>query len=123
MSGTSKRPAAVNNGTGAEDLACTYLEKSGLRLLARNYRCRRGEIDLIMQDGECLVFVEVRYRKHDTFGSAAETVSSAKRARIITTASYFLQRQRSEPPCRFDVVAIGGGTPHRVEWIRDAFQG
>ena len=111
----------MNTGTGVEDFACAYLERSGLRLLARNFRCRRGEIDLIMQDGEYLVFVEVRYRKHDAFGSAAETVSSAKQARIITTASYFLQRQRREPPCRFDVVAVGGKAPHRIEWIRGAF--
>ena len=87
MSGDANSSASASAGTGAEDLACAYLQKSGLRLLARNYRCRRGEIDLIMQDGEYLVFVEVRYRKNDAFGSAAETVSSAKRARIITTAS------------------------------------
>ena len=123
MSGGSRRTADVNRGASAEDFACAYLERNGLRLLARNFRCRRGEIDLIMQDSEYLVFVEVRYRKHDAFGSAAETVSYAKRTRIITTASYFLQRQRSETPCRFDVVAIGGSKPpHRIEWIRDAFQ-
>ena len=75
-----------------------------------------------MRDGEDLVFVEVRYRKYDAFGSAAETVSSAKRTRIITTAACYLQRQRFEPPCRFDVVAIGGDAPHRIEWIHDAFQ-
>ena len=85
MTGKASRPAAESAGTGAEDLACAYLQQNGLRLLARNYRCRSGEIDLIMRDGEYLVFVEVRYRKREAFGSAAETVSSSKRARIITT--------------------------------------
>jgi putative endonuclease len=121
-SGIANRPTSVTAGSSAEDIACGYLEKRGLRLVARNYRCRTGEIDLIMRDGEDLVFVEVRYRKYDAFGSAAETVSSAKRTRIVTTAACYLQRQPVEPPCRFDVVAIGGEAPHRIEWIRDAFQ-
>jgi len=122
VSEIANRPTSVTAGSSAEDFACGYLENKGLRLVARNYRCRRGEIDLIMRDGEDLVFVEVRYRKYDAFGSAAETVSSSKRSRIITTAAYYLQRQRFEPPCRFDVVAVGGDAPHRIEWIQDAFQ-
>ncbi len=123
MRGLLHRPTSVAAGAGAEDIACTHLEKSGLSVVERNYRCRVGEIDLIMRDREDLVFVEVRYRRHDAYGSAAESISSAKRTRIITTAAYYLQRQPAEPPCRFDVVAIGGEAPHRIEWIRDAFQG
>ncbi len=123
MRGVLNRPTSVAAGAGAEDIACTHLENSGLSLVERNYRCPAGEIDLIMRDRDGLVFVEVRYRRHDAFGSAAESVSSAKQSRIVTTAAHYLQRQRGEPPCRFDVVAIGGEAPHRIEWIRDAFQG
>ncbi len=123
MSGGIERTAGVTTGAGAEDIACTHLERSGLRLVARNYRCPMGEIDLIMRDRDDLVFVEVRYRRHDAYGSATESVSSEKQARIIITAAYYLQRQPVEPPCRFDVVAIGGEAPYRIEWIKDAFQG
>ena len=122
MNADLTRTARADTGTDAELLACAYLQKCGLNLLARNFRSPRGEIDLIMQDGEFLVFVEVRYRRSDAFGSAAETVSAAKRARIVTTADYYLQRQPAEPPCRFDVIAVGGNAPHRIEWIQDAFQ-
>lgn len=122
MRGAANRPANLTTGASAEDIACSYLRDSGLSLVARNYRCRRGEIDLIMRDREDLVFIEVRYRRHDAFGSAAETVSPVKRARIAAAAAHYLQRQPVEPPCRFDVVAIGGEAPHRIEWIPDAFQ-
>ena len=123
MRGILNRPTSVAAGAGAEDIACTHLENSGLSLVERNYRCPAGEIDLIMRDREDLVFVEVRYRRRDAYGSAAESISSTKRARIVTTAAHYLQRQPVEPPCRFDVVAIGGEAPHCIEWIRDAFQG
>ncbi len=123
MRGVSNRPTSVAAGAGAEDIACIHLENRGLSLVERNYRCPAGEIDLIMRDREDLVFVEVRYRRRDAYGSAAESISPAKRARIVTTAAFYLQRQPVEPPCRFDVVAIGGEAPHLIEWIRDAFQG
>ena len=123
MRRAAHKPTSVTAGASAEDIACTYLQKRGLRLVTRNFRCRSGEIDLIMRDGEDLVFVEVRYRKQDAFGSAAETISAGKKARIIRTASYYLQRQPLEPPCRFDVVAVRGVTTRSIEWIRDAFQG
>ena len=109
-------------GTSAEDIACAYLQRRGLRLLLRNYRCHRGEIDLIMRDAEYLVFVEVRYRRRDAFGSAAESISATKRERIVMTANHYLQRKSVEPPCRFDVVAVHGGNLQDIDWIRDAFQ-
>ena len=110
-------------GQQAETLACHYLEQQGLSLIKRNYRTRRGEIDLIMRSADCLVFVEVRYRKQNYFGSPAETVSVAKQRRIITCASAYLQKNPLSLPARFDVVSIEqshGSTI--VNWIADAFR-
>lgn len=113
----------VAQGTAAEDLACRYLETRGLRLIGRNFRCRGGELDLIMRDGEHLVFVEVRSRRHSRYGTPAESVTRAKQQRLIRAAALYLQRQRLDLPCRFDVVAIlAADTAPQVEWIRDAFQ-
>jgi putative endonuclease len=106
-------------GIEAEDLALTYLQGQGLRLKARNYTCRLGEIDLVLLDGATLVFVEVRQRTHRTFGGAAESITARKREKLIATARHFLARQRSLPPCRFDAVLIDG--EGQIEWIRDAF--
>jgi putative endonuclease len=106
-------------GIEAEDLALTYLQGQGLRLKARNYTCRLGEIDLVLLDGATLVFVEVRQRTHRTFGGAAESITARKREKLIATARHFLARQRSLPPCRFDAILIYG--EGQIEWIRDAF--
>jgi len=101
-----------------------YLEGKGLTLLARNYHCRRGEIDIIMQDGNFLVFIEVRYRKNDHFGSAAESVTRQKQQRLLTTADYYLQneKQNADNACRFDVITLSGQQYPQIEWIKDAFQ-
>jgi putative endonuclease len=111
-------------GNHAESLACGYLKRRGLRLLSRNFRCRRGEIDLIMQDGDSLVFVEVRYRKQAHFGHAAETVSRIKQTRIIHCARYYMNIHHSwNEPARFDVVSIEGRPDDmKIEWLPDAFQ-
>jgi len=111
-------------GDRAELLACRYLKRNGLKLLCRNYRCRRGEIDLIMRDGDSLVFVEVRYRQQTRFGHAAETVSRTKQNRIIYCARcYMTVHQNWNMPARFDVVAIEGKPDDlRIEWIANAFQ-
>ena len=113
----------VAQGSQAEDLARRFLEARGLELLTRNFRCRSGELDLIMRDGEQLVFVEVRSRRHTRYGTPAESVTRTKQQRLLRTAAFYLQRQRIDPPCRFDVVAIlqSDGEP-QVEWIRNAFQ-
>ncbi len=112
-------------GDAIERLVCKYLEERGLELLERNYRCRHGEIDLVMLDHDCLVFVEVRFRSKGTFSSAAATVDWRKQNKIIRTAEMYLA---ARPGCankaaRFDVVGVDGrasGNPS-VEWIRDAF--
>jgi putative endonuclease len=107
-------------GQAGEDAALAYLSARGLTLAERNFRCKSGEIDLIMRDGESLVFVEVRCRAGTAFGGAAASVGVAKQARLVAAAQQFLQRFRHPPPCRFDVVAIDGG---RLEWIRNALDG
>jgi putative endonuclease len=101
-----------------------FLHCQGLRTLARNFNCRVGEIDLIMEHGECLVFAEIRYRKNSRFGSGAETVTRAKQGRIIRAAQKYLQlhRSRATQPCRFDVISFGNEQGRvAVEWIRNAF--
>ena len=105
------------SGAEAEDLACAWLQARGLRLRERNYRSRRGEIDLIMQDGDQLVFVEVRYRNSSRYGSAAESVTAAKQTRLISAASQYLQGQRHTQACRFDVLAISADREAMIIYI------
>ncbi len=113
----------VAQGATAEELALHYLETQGLTLVARNFRCRVGELDLIMRDGEQLVFVEVRSRRHSRYGTPAESVTWTKQQRLLRAAAFYLQRRRLDLPCRFDVVAILQAEDEpRIEWIRDAFQ-
>ncbi len=112
--------AEALNGAQAESLACAHLERAGLKLLTRNYRCPQGEIDLVMDDRGTLVFVEVRYRRSDAFGSPAETVGRRKQARLRAAAGHYLVKHAADRICRFDVVAVSGGEPH-VEWLRNAF--
>ena len=118
---SSTRPDTQGLGGEAEALAERFLSKQGLKLVARNVRCRGGEIDLVMQDGRSLVFVEVRLRTHKAFGSAAESVALRKQQRVILAAQHFLAQRSDTPPCRFDVIALDGLSVERIEWIRDAF--
>jgi len=90
----------------------------------RNFRCRVGEIDLIMKDVDCLVFAEVRYRKNADYGSGAESVTGAKQKRIIRAAQRFLQTRGNLTgrPCRFDVLSLSHqGEELNVIWVQDAF--
>ena len=107
-------------GEPAESLAAAFLEREGLKILERNYRCRFGEIDIVARDGATLVFVEVRRRKSEAFGGPAESITAAKRTKIIRAARHYLARRRNAPPCRFDAVLIRGEPP-RIEWIKNAF--
>jgi putative endonuclease len=96
-------------GNAGEDAACAHFERSGYRIVARNHRCRRGEVDLIAARGELLVFVEVRTRQSDAFGGPEETVNFAKRRKFILAAQDFLARWRGrERGVRFDVIAVVG---------------
>jgi len=110
-------------GSAHEALACEYLQQQGLRLIQKNYLCRCGEIDLIMQERDTLVFVEVRFRRQNRFGSASESVTVTKQRKLIKTAQQYLQRfGKTNSPARFDVVAISGnGTDPMIDWIVNAF--
>jgi putative endonuclease len=108
-------------GFAAEDLALEYLVNSGLRLVSRNYRCRFGEIDLIMREADTLVFVEVRLRSRSSFGGAAESITAAKRGRLLAAARCYLSALSRQPPCRFDVVTLDKGHTNAVRWLKDAF--
>jgi putative endonuclease len=112
-------------GRHAETLALNHLKAHGLKKIAANFRCRMGEIDLVMQDGECLVFTEVRFRTESRFGGAAGTVDYQKQRKIIRTAAAFLGRHRqySNYTVRFDVVGLDeSGNQTRLKWIKDAFR-
>jgi putative endonuclease len=115
-----------NLGQQAEALASQYLQKQNLTLIDQNYHCRRGEIDLIMQDQHTLVFIEVRYRKNARFGSALESVDHRKQAKIITTAEHYLLQSKHEYfDYRFDVIAImpmQNSDKPEITWIKNAFQ-
>ncbi len=102
-------------GMASEQAAADYLRARGLQLLARNYRCRGGEIDLILRDGAGIVFVEVRERASGNFGGALSSITAAKQARIRLAAQHYLVRHNIDAPCRFDAVLIQGG---RLEWLR-----
>ena len=113
-------------GDDAERIAERFLATHGLKLVARNYRCRYGEIDLIMQDCESLVFVEVRLRKplrgKVDFGGALASITASKQAKIIATAQHYLAGMKQLPPCRFDVVLLNGLNAQDVEWMKSAFE-
>lgn len=104
-------------GQAGEDAALACLQQRGLTLVERNFRCKGGEIDLIMQDGDALVFVEVRKRADRLHGGAAASITPAKQKRLIVAAQHYLQRYRMPPACRFDVVAIDGD---KTEWLKNA---
>lgn len=106
-------------GEAAEDAALAYLQAQGLGLLQRNFRCKGGEIDLILQQQDTLVFVEVRKRADSRYGGAAASVTTRKQARLILAAQVFLQRYRVPPACRFDVIAFDG---NHLSWIKNAIE-
>lgn len=112
------------SGNHAERIAEKFLASNGLTLIARNYRCRFGEIDLVMQDRETTVFVEVRLRqtqRDNDFGGAAASIGPGKQARIIAAAQHYLAGMRHQPPCRFDAVLLNQLSAAKIEWIKDAF--
>jgi len=118
----ARRTAAQRAGGEAEEVAERFLVRRGLEVIARNYRTRLGEIDLVARDGATLVFVEVRMRSASSarFGGAAASVDARKRRRIEAAARHFLARLAREPACRFDVVTLDGASG--IEWHRAAFE-
>ena len=123
----SPSPSASTTAKGrwAEDLALAHLKRRGLQLLARNYRCRAGEADLVMREAASVVFVEVRFRASSGFGSPKATVDWRKQQRLARVAGCFLRgyRQFASCPIRFDVVSVTKPNyDAHLEWIRNAFE-
>ena len=108
-------------GSEAEYAAIAYLQRQQLLLIAQNYRCRFGEIDLIMKDGATLVFVEVRMRTNETFGGAAASITPSKQTKLLRTARHYLSGLDTEPACRFDALLLSGRNGQVIEWIKNAF--
>lgn len=120
--------STISIGAQAEAQAEMFLQQQGLVTRTKNYRCKLGEIDLIMlhktKQGVCFVFVEVRLRTNKRFAPAVETVDYRKQQKIIRTATRFLQEQRlfDKVACRFDVIALDQtGTAPPIQWIQNAF--
>ncbi|KXU38619.1 hypothetical protein AXE65_00190 [Ventosimonas gracilis] len=109
-------------GREAEACALAFLQSQGLRLLRQNWRCRFGELDLVMQDKDSLVFVEVRYRRNSHFGGAVQSVDASKQRKLARSAQQFLQQQAAlnNKPCRFDVITLGEAA--KPQWIKNAFE-
>lgn len=111
-------------GKAGEDAAARHIQKSGMKVLARNYRAGKGEIDLVALDGETLVFIEVKTRTGTAYGTAGEAVGYRKQQMVIRTAQYFIaQRKLYDSAVRFDVAEVYSeqGNGYRVQYIRDAF--
>jgi len=120
-SAASPPPSRSSRGAQAEQLAAQFLQRHGLKLLQQNYRCRYGEIDLILQDGDVLVFAEVRLRSRGDFGGAAASINASKQAKLIRTAQHYLATLTRIPPCRFDAVLLQAADGSNIEWLRNAF--
>lgn len=118
MSSIARPTSAQLAGDDGELRAASYLASHGLAILARNFRTRMGEIDVIAQDGEVLVFVEVRLRSSGSYGGALESITPHKQRRIRAAAGLYLSNLGNPPPCRFDVVLIEDG---QIDWLRAAF--
>lgn len=120
-----------SRGQHAEQACCEFLQQQGLGLLEKNYRGHHGEIDLIMQDGNDIVFIEVRYRNSERFGGALESVTTQKQARVLATAEQYLQTENRLKNARIDVVAMSqkrqnttqahSDAGYSFEWIKNAF--
>ena len=117
-------PTTTTRARGAtvEVQAESWLKRQGFKPVTRNYLIRGGELDLVMRDGDVLVFVEVRYRRTTEHGSGAETITARKQQRLRRAARHYLQTHfgNREPDCRFDVISASG-EPVVFEWIRNAF--
>jgi putative endonuclease len=120
MNNLKTKASHLLRGEQAEQQACDFLISQGLTLIERNFRSPYGELDLIMKDGETLVIIEVRYRKNTKFGSALESVTSSKQAKISATTEIYLNTLESEiPRMRFDVMGILGDG--ELQWVKNAF--
>ncbi len=114
----------TDKGQQTEQACCRYLQQQGLKLVEKNYRTRGGEIDLVMRDGDTLVFVEVRYRNSRAYGGAVESVNYSKQQRIMKTAQHYCQQHNIDQPIRIDIVGMHNGEAdsYEFEWLQNALQ-
>jgi putative endonuclease len=110
----------IETGRKAEELAASFLQAKGLTIIEKNFRAKVGEIDIVAKDGDEVVFVEVRARASRDFGGAAASVGGAKRRRLIRAAKLWLQARGWDGACRFDVVALDGGSLEHMPSAFDA---
>lgn len=110
------RTTRQRSGDAAEEQALHYLQGQGLRLVQRSFLCKGGEIDLIMQEGDCLVFIEVRSRASRNYGGALASITPQKQRRWQHAAQVYLSQLSQEPACRFDVVAI---EQDQLSWLKN----
>jgi putative endonuclease len=113
-------PNHLSLGLRSEKEACNFLQTKGLKLISSNYHCPFGEIDIIMKEGDVLVFIEVRLRSHIIYGSALESIDSRKQQKLLKSATHYLQKHQllDKIDCRFDVIGFSNSS---IEWIKDAF--
>jgi putative endonuclease len=109
-----------NSGLKAEQIATTFLTQQGLKVITRNFHCKHGEIDIIMQDKDTIVFIEVRLRNNPAFGSAAASIDYRKQQKLIRTAQFYLQQHPTDQACRFDAILFNSSNMGQPEWIRNA---
>ena len=119
ISGLKAKAAHLLSGENAEEQAHNFLMQQGLKPVCRNFRCKQGELDLIMTDQQTLVIIEVRFRKTDTYGSAVESITQKKQSRIMAATHVYLSSRKTDCPIRFDVAAISGNG--HINWIKNAF--
>jgi len=115
----ARQASAAAAGQAAEQAALDYLIRQGLKPVQRNFHCRFGEIDLIMQSGATLVFVEVRKRTSSRYGGAAASITASKQARLIKAAQVYLQQYAHPPACRFDALAFEG---EKIIWLQNVIE-
>lgn len=124
FNGRKKEIRTREFGASGENIASNFLQKQGYCILAKNYRCRLGEVDLVARDGKTLAFVEIKFRHGTTYGLPQEAVTYRKQRKIVKVALHYLKKNHSTllrmncPPVRFDVVAI---LPEGIELIKNAF--
>ncbi len=117
---TKPQAKHLKEGSAAEDAAADFLQQKGLKLIARNFRCPHGEIDLIMQDGKTLVFIEVRLRSSNSFGGAAMSITPSKQQKLKRSAERYMQIH-GECACRFDAILMQTINTGAIEWVHNAF--
>ena len=111
-----------NAGLAAEKLAATFLSAQGLKIITQNYHCRFGEIDLIMRDASTLVFIEVRMRSNQQFGSAGASITPQKQQKLMLTAQHYLQHNTEKNACRFDVILMEKLDISAIVWLKNALE-